>query len=183
MPPANITRRHSEHALILLQLYWKPLYINWIYLAAGSRNCLNSSNGTFSFISFKISAWKPLHPHRNFLCVVDFGAKSVFLSGVSVRSNKYFYHKQIRKSEIIFLFFLAKDVVDDLLNSIHSYVGKNYAYTVIDLCRWFNAVRIGSNDAIKFLIVTSRLSMKYELLVITVIVIRSFHENTWRILI
>ena len=94
---------------------------------------------------------------------------------------KYFYHKQIRKSEIIFLFFLAKDVVDNLLNSIHSYVGKNYAYTVIDLCRWFNAVRIGSNDAIKFLLVTSRLNMKYELLVTTVIVIRSFHENTWRI--
>ena len=96
-------------------------------------------------------------------------------------SIKYFYHKQIRKSEIVFLFFLAKDVVDNLLNSIHSYVGKNYAYTVIDLCRWFNAVRIGSNDAIKFLLVTSRLNMKYELLVTTVIVIRSFHENTWRI--
>ena len=106
----------------------------------------------------------------------------IFLAAALIGSTtKYFYHKQIRKSEIIFLFFLAKDVVDNLLNSIHSYVGKNYAYTVIDLCRWFNAVRIGSNDAIKFLLVTSRLNMKYELLVTTVIVIRSFHENTWRI--
>ena len=96
-------------------------------------------------------------------------------------SLKYFYHKQIRKSEIIFLFFLAKDVVDNLLNSIHSYVGKNYAYTVIDLCRWFNAVRIGSNDAIKFLLATSRLDMMCELLVTRVIVIMSFpitHEES-----
>ena len=91
---------------------------------------------------------------------------------------KYFYHKQIRKSEIIFLFFLAEHVVDNLPNSFHSYVGKN-VHTHLLICvddsmPFESDFMMQSN----FYLLLLNLNMHYKQLVTIVIEIMVFHNNS-----
>ena len=75
----------------------------------------------FWFLDFKLTCDKGMHLSRSDAALNHwirfFNSKATLLKK---SIQKWFYHKQIRKSAIIVLFFLLI-----MLDSIHSYVGKN----------------------------------------------------------